>query len=77
MEVVGIVVKGGKCFYLVVIFVGYDGGSEIYVVVKVKVCEVCGFKFSLICYEVDVMEEELLVKVRELNEDVDVDGFIV
>lgn len=74
---VEIVVYGGKCFYLVVIFVGYDGGSEIYVVVKVKVCEVCGFKLLLICYESDVIEDELFVKVCELNEDDDVDGFIV
>ena len=44
---------------------------------KVKACEVCGFKSSLIRYEADVTEEELLAKVRELNEDADVDGFIV
>ena len=37
----------------------------------------CGFKSSLIRYEADVTEEELLAKVRELNEDADVDGFIV
>ena len=42
-----------------------------------SLCEVCGFKSSLIRYEADVTEEELLAKVRELNEDADVDGFIV
>jgi tetrahydrofolate dehydrogenase/cyclohydrolase, NAD(P)-binding domain protein len=57
--------------------VGHDGGSETYVAAKVKACEVCGFKSSLIRYESDVTEEELLAKVRELNEDSDVDGFIV
>ena len=59
------------------ILVGHDGGSETYVAAKVKACEVCGFKSSLIRYESDVTEEELLAKVRELNEDSDVDGFIV
>lgn len=54
-----------------------DGGSETYVAAKVKACEVCGFKSSLIRYEADVTEEELLAKVRELNENADVDGFIV
>ena len=55
----------------------HDGGSETYVAAKVKACEVCGFKSSLIRYESDVTEEELLAKVRELNNDDDVDGFIV
>ena len=44
---------------------------------KVKACEECGFKSTLIRYELDVTEEELLAKVRELNADDDVDGFIV
>ena len=76
-EVAEIVAKGGKCPHLAAILVGHDGGSETYVAAKVKACEVCGFKSSLIRYESDVTEEELLAKVRELNEDADVDGFIV
>ncbi len=76
-EVAGIVAKGGKRPHLAAILVGHDGGSETYVAAKVKACEVCGFKSSLIRYEADVTEEELLAKVRELNEDADVDGFIV
>ena len=44
---------------------------------KVKACEVCGFKSTLIRYEDNVTEDELLAKVRELNDDDDVDGFIV
>jgi methylenetetrahydrofolate dehydrogenase (NADP+)/methenyltetrahydrofolate cyclohydrolase len=44
---------------------------------KVKACAECGFKSSLFRYETDVTEEELLAKVRELNSDTDVDGFIV
>ena len=42
-----------------------------------KACEACGFKSTLIRYEADVTEAELLAKVEELNQDADVDGFIV
>ena len=76
-EVAEIVAHGGKRPHLAAILVGHDGGSETYVAAKVKVCEVCGFKSSLIRYEADVTEDELLAKVKELNEDPDVDGFIV
>ena len=74
-EVAEIVARGGKRPHLAAILVGHDGGSETYVAAKVKACEVCGFKSSLIRYEADVTEKELLAKVRELNEDADVDGF--
>ncbi|MCT4646140.1 MAG: bifunctional 5,10-methylene-tetrahydrofolate dehydrogenase/5,10-methylene-tetrahydrofolate cyclohydrolase, partial [Carboxylicivirga sp.] len=57
--------------------VGHDGGSESYVSGKMKACEEVGFKSSLIRYEEDVTEEELLSKVKELNNDPDIDGFIV
>ncbi len=76
-EVAEIVARGGKRPHLAAILVGHDGGSETYVAAKVKACEVCGFKSSLIRYEADVTEDELLAKVKELNEDLDVDGFIV
>ena len=76
-EVAEIVAKGGKRPHLAAILVGHDGGSETYVKNKVIACEVCGFKSSLIRFEEDITEEELLSKVRELNEDDDVDGFIV
>lgn len=76
-EVTEIVAKGGKRPHLAAILVGHDGGSETYVKNKVIACEVCGFKSSLIRFEEDITEEELLSKVRELNEDDDVDGFIV
>lgn len=76
-EVAAIVAQGGKRPHLAAILVGHDGGSETYVANKVKACEACGFKSSLIRYEADVTEEELLNKVRELNADEDVDGFIV
>lgn len=76
-EVSRIVEAGGKRPHLAAILVGHDGGSETYVAAKVKACEVCGFKSSLIRFEDNVTEEELLAKVRELNNDDDVDGFIV
>lgn len=76
-EVAEIVAKGGKRPHLAAILVGHDGGSETYVKNKVIACEVCGFKSSLIRFEEDITEDELLSKVRELNEDDDVDGFIV
>ena len=69
--------NGGKIPHLAAVLVGHDGGSETYVANKVKSCEEVGFKSSLIRYEEDVTEEELLAKVQELNEDADVDGFIV
>lgn len=76
-EVEQIVAKGGKRPHLAAILVGHDGGSETYVRNKVLACEACGFKSSLIRFEDDVTEEDLLTKVRALNEDDDVDGFIV
>ena len=72
-----IVAKGGKQPHLAAILVGHDGGSETYVAAKVKACGECGFKSSLIRFESDVTEEDLLNKVQELNDDPDVDGFIV
>lgn len=72
-----IVAQGGKRPHLAAILVGHDGGSETYVANKVKACEVCGFKSSLIRFEDSITEETLLNKVHELNENPDVDGFIV
>ena len=76
-EVNEILANGGKRPHLAAILVGHDGGSETYVASKVKACEECGFTSTLIRYEADVTEEELLAKVEELNNDADIDGFIV
>ena len=76
-EVAQIKAAGGKIPHLAAILVGHDGGSETYVASKVKTCEEIGFKSTLIRYEDDVTEEELLRRVDELNNDPDVDGFIV
>lgn len=76
-EVKQIVAQGGKQPHLVAVLVGHDGGSETYVKNKVLACEKCGFKSTLIRFEDDVTEEELLACVDKLNQDDDVDGFIV
>jgi methylenetetrahydrofolate dehydrogenase (NADP+)/methenyltetrahydrofolate cyclohydrolase len=69
--------EGGKTPHLAAVLVGHDGGSETYVAFKIKDCEAVGFKSSLHRFEEDVTETELLAKVDELNNDDDVDGFIV
>ena len=56
---------------------GHDGGSETYVAHKVKACEQCGFTSTLIRFEDDVTEEKLLETIDELNNNADIDGFIV
>lgn len=76
-EVKDIIAHGGKRPHLAAILVGHDGGSETYVANKVKACEECGFVSTLIRYEDDVTEAELLAKINELNTNPDVDGFIV
>ena len=76
-EVKKIVESGGKRPHLAAILVGHDGGSETYVKNKVIACEQCGFKSTLLRFEDDITEEFLLNEVRKLNEDDDVDGFIV
>ncbi len=76
-EVAERVARGEKRPHLAAILVGHDGGSETYVAGKVKACEVCGFTSSLIRFESDVTEETLLAEIERLNQDADVDGFIV
>lgn len=77
LEVKRIVEQGGKRPHLAAVLVGHDGGSETYVRNKVLACEACGFQSSLIRYEADVTEAELLTCVDRLNADATVDGFIV
>lgn len=73
--------KGLKQPHLAAILVGHDGGSETYVANKIKACEECGFKSSLIRFESTpenpLSQEVLLKEVERLNNDADVDGFIV
>jgi len=76
-EVEDIVARGGKRPHLAAILVGHDGGSETYVRNKVLACEACGFQSTLLRFEDDITEEQLLQEVDKLNKDASVDGFIV
>jgi len=76
-EVTKIINSNGKIPHLAAVLVGHDGGSETYVAAKVKACERVGFKSTLIRFEDNVTEEELLKCIMQLNEDADLDGFIV
>ena len=76
-EVNEIKAAGKRAPHLAAVLVGHDGGSETYVAAKVKTCEELGFKSTLLRYEDDVTEEELLACVDRLNRDTHIDGFIV
>ena len=76
-EVDKIVASGKRAPHLAAVLVGHDGGSESYVAFKIKDCAEVGFRSTLIRYEDDVTEAELLAKVAELNSDDELDGFIV
>lgn len=76
-SVAQIVEAGGRAPHLAAILVGHDGGSESYVASKVKACEECGFGSTLLRFEDSISQEQLLEHVRDLNNNPDIDGFIV
>ena len=76
-EVKQMIAEGKKAPHLAAVLVGHDGGSETYVAHKIKSCEEVGFKSSLIRFEDDATEQQILDTVAKLNNDPDVDGFIV
>ncbi len=76
-EVKQMIAEGKKAPHLAAVLVGHDGGSETYVAHKIKSCEEVGFKSSLIRFENDATEQQILDTVDKLNNDPDVDGFIV
>lgn len=76
-EVKEIVAAGGKRPHLAAVLIGHDGGSESYVAHKVHACEQCGFKSSLLRFDESITEDELLAEIHKLNNDDDIDGFIV
>ena len=76
-EVKEMVAAGKTAPHLAAILVGHDGGSETYVAHKIKSCEEVGFKSTLIRFEDNISEQELLNAVEKLNNDTTVDGFIV
>lgn len=69
--------NGQKIPHLAAVIIGSDGGSLTYVANKIKACEECGFKSTLIQFEETISEQELLDKVQELNDDPEIDGYIV
>jgi methylenetetrahydrofolate dehydrogenase (NADP+)/methenyltetrahydrofolate cyclohydrolase len=71
------VATGGKKPHLAAILVGHDGASETYVASKIKSCQEVGFDSSLVRFDASITEEELLKAVSKLNNDPEVDGFIV
>ncbi len=76
-QVEKLIEAGGKRPHLAAILVGHDGGSETYVANKVKACKECGFKSTLLRFEDTITQQELLQEEDRLNNDADVDGFIV
>ena len=76
-EVQKISANGGKIPHLAAVLVGEDPASQVYVRNKVRSCEKCGFKSTLIQKNADITEQELLDIVAQLNADEDIDGFIV
>lgn len=77
VEVEQIKMQGGKIPHLAAIIVGENPASQVYVASKIRSCEQVGFKSSLVRCEADITQEALLEIVRKLNDDPDVDGFIV
>ena len=69
--------RRGRPPHLAAVLVGNDGASKTYVESKVKACESVGFRSTLIRLPETTTEEELLDRVKQLNKDKDLDGFIV
>ena len=69
--------KGGRVPHLAAVLVGEDGASLTYVSNKVASCKQVGFKSSLINLPYEIKEEKLLKEITRLNNDKEVDGFIV
>jgi len=76
-EVAQLKAAGRKVPHLAAVLVGHDGGSETYVRNKVLACERVGFQSTLLRFEDDLSEADLLAQVAALNNDPEIDGFIV
>ncbi|MDG2264081.1 MAG: tetrahydrofolate dehydrogenase/cyclohydrolase catalytic domain-containing protein [Flavobacteriales bacterium] len=77
IKVSSLVAGGGKKPHLAAILVGSDGASETYVNAKVKACNKVGFDSTLVRFNADVSEEELLTEVKKINDNSNIDGLIV
>ena len=69
--------QGKRAPHLAAVLVGHDGGSETYVAAKIKACEECGFSSTTLRFEDTITEDELLKTVNDLNNNPEIDGFIV
>ena len=76
-EVIQLKQAGKKTPHLVAVLVGSDPASIAYVNSKIKTCERVGVTSTLVKFETDITEQTLLSKIEELNNDTDVDGYIV
>jgi methylenetetrahydrofolate dehydrogenase (NADP+) / methenyltetrahydrofolate cyclohydrolase len=76
-EVQQIKASGGKIPHLAAVLLGSDGASETYVGSKVKTCEKIGFKSTLVRLPLETTEQELLHQINVLNNDTDIDGYII
>lgn len=76
-EVQSIKAAGGKVPHLAAVLVGNNGASLTYVGSKVKSCQEIGFDSTLVALPEDITEADLLAKIKELNEDDNLDGYIV
>ena len=76
-EVQNIISKGDKPPHLAAVLVGEDGASLTYVGSKVRSCEQVGFKSTLVKLPENINEKDLLSKIYKLNDDKEIDGFIV
>lgn len=77
LEVEKIKANGGKVPHLAAVLVGDDGASKTYVNAKVKACERVGFGSTLVRLDADISEADLLAEVQKLNDNAEVDGYIV
>lgn len=77
IEVDAIIEKNGKIPHLAAVLIGDNGASETYVASKIKSCEQIGFKSTLIRRDATTSEAEVLEIIEQLNNDTDIDGFIV
>ena len=77
IEVANLISEGRKKPHLAAILVGNDGASETYVNAKVKACNKAGFDSTLIRFNNNVSEKELLIEIEQINNNLDIDGLIV
>ena len=66
-----------KVPHLAAVLVGDDGPSQTYVNSKIRACERVGFKSSLFKFNDNITEDELLNEITKINENKEIDGFIV